>query len=212
MENKNSDPEIDEMMEDMAEDVERSRPEDREDREWGPLSDLSAIWQPMALGGIIVLILVAVLYFLFSSGKGPSREDLVNIRSGIDLIEKRLALLEEDKNEGTPMAGQISGLQASLSKLDRSGRSLKKQVNRLTERVNQLQKEMATAQRTVQGQQPPKETTSAKAERRYHTVRPGDTLYNIARTYGLSVDELRRINRFKKTQDIFPNQKILVTP
>jgi membrane-bound lytic murein transglycosylase D len=45
---------------------------------------------------------------------------------------------------------------------------------------------------------------------RIHTVRRGDTLYSIARRYGVSVDELLAANRLQRADRIHPGQKIRV--
>lgn len=47
-------------------------------------------------------------------------------------------------------------------------------------------------------------------EIRYHEVSEGETLYRISRKYGLSVDELQRLNNLKNYQ-IYPKQKLIVT-
>lgn len=43
---------------------------------------------------------------------------------------------------------------------------------------------------------------------RYHKVGKGDSLYSIAQRYGMSVDELCRLNGIKKTKAIIPGQKL----
>jgi len=48
-------------------------------------------------------------------------------------------------------------------------------------------------------------------EIRYHEVREGETLYRISRKYGLSVDELQRLNNLKNYL-IHPKQKLIVAP
>ena len=47
---------------------------------------------------------------------------------------------------------------------------------------------------------------------RYHKVKPKETLYSIARRYGMSADEVYRLNNLKPTQNIRPGQKLLVAP
>jgi lipid-binding SYLF domain-containing protein len=47
---------------------------------------------------------------------------------------------------------------------------------------------------------------------RYYEVRPGDTLYRIAKQHGISVDELCRLNTITKNDPIHPGQKLLVAP
>ena len=47
---------------------------------------------------------------------------------------------------------------------------------------------------------------------RYHRVKPKETVYSIARRYGMSADELYRLNNLEKTKNIKPGQKLLVAP
>jgi len=47
---------------------------------------------------------------------------------------------------------------------------------------------------------------------RYHKVKPKETVYSIARRYGMSADEIYRLNNLKQTQNIRPGQKLLVAP
>jgi len=50
----------------------------------------------------------------------------------------------------------------------------------------------------------------SQAEGKYHVVQSGDSLSKIAQQYGISVDELCRMNNMKKTDTIHPGQKLLV--
>jgi lipid-binding SYLF domain-containing protein len=50
----------------------------------------------------------------------------------------------------------------------------------------------------------------SQAEGQYHVVRSGDTLSKIGQQYGVSVDELCRLNNMKKSDTIHPGQKLLV--
>jgi lipid-binding SYLF domain-containing protein len=45
----------------------------------------------------------------------------------------------------------------------------------------------------------------------YHVVQSGDTLSGISKKYGVSVDELCRLNKIDKGKPIYPGQKIMVT-
>jgi LysM repeat protein len=46
----------------------------------------------------------------------------------------------------------------------------------------------------------------------YHEVRRGDTLSRISKKYGVSVDEICRLNNTTKEKIIYPGQKILIAP
>lgn len=47
---------------------------------------------------------------------------------------------------------------------------------------------------------------------RYHLVRSGETLWGISRRYGVTVEELRRLNQLKPGEAIYPDQKISLGP
>jgi len=55
-------------------------------------------------------------------------------------------------------------------------------------------------------------TSPQKVSSRVHEVEPGETLWNIAQRYGMSVDEIVRLNRLNPSETIYPGQKILVNP
>jgi RND family efflux transporter MFP subunit len=52
---------------------------------------------------------------------------------------------------------------------------------------------------------------TGQTSKQYHEVRKGDSLYMIANKYGLSVDELCRLNNIHPHQIIRPGQKLLVS-
>jgi len=52
---------------------------------------------------------------------------------------------------------------------------------------------------------------SVKAAYIYHTVQPGDTLWNIAKQYeGVTVEQLKRINRIQNTRSLKPGMRIKI--
>ncbi len=57
-----------------------------------------------------------------------------------------------------------------------------------------------------------KETSAQKALHKFHEVEPGETLWNIAQRYGMSVDEIVRLNKLNPSETIYPGQKVLVVP
>lgn len=54
------------------------------------------------------------------------------------------------------------------------------------------------------------ETERRDVEYIYHTIQPGDTLWDIARKNGLSVDDLRRLNDGLNSKQLHPGRKIKV--
>jgi LysM repeat protein len=49
-------------------------------------------------------------------------------------------------------------------------------------------------------------------KRRVHVVGRGESLYRISSKYGLTVDELCRLNTMTSSQPIHPGQKLLIAP
>jgi lipid-binding SYLF domain-containing protein len=56
-----------------------------------------------------------------------------------------------------------------------------------------------------------KKAPVAAAKGTFHVVQSGDTLSGISKKYGVSVDELCRLNKIDKNDPIYPGQKIVVT-
>ncbi len=54
-----------------------------------------------------------------------------------------------------------------------------------------------------------KETQIAELKTEYHTVKKGETLYSISKTYGVKVNELIKINNLK-TESLFYGQKLKI--
>jgi len=56
------------------------------------------------------------------------------------------------------------------------------------------------------------EFVSEPLERRLHIVQSGDSLWEIAAKYGISVQELVHLNNMTSTEPIYPGQKLKVAP
>ena len=63
---------------------------------------------------------------------------------------------------------------------------------------------------------PPKSSNAQTAEKQteavYHEVLAGETLYRISLRYGITVDELRRLNKLEPEATIYPKQRLLIRP
>jgi LysM repeat protein len=93
---------------------------------------------------------------------------------------------------------QVSKAQESGS---RPGSSATGSQNEMSRESDQVEKQTALAGAKPTGQ----------ASKQYHEVQSGESLYLIATKYGLSVDELCRLNNIHPRQIIRPGQKLLLT-
>jgi LysM repeat protein len=172
--------------------------------------DFRAQRKTLILGGAGVLLLI-ILIVLFSGGDGKlSTGDLTSIQVRLDQLEKRLTRLEGieariaslEKQEQRPMQ----------SAADRSEESLTQRLETLSHRIDQLEKTMASAPAKTEASVPSQRKPSPPDKGPYHEVRSGENLYRIALQYGITVDELCRLNNMTPEQVIHPGQKLLVVP
>ena len=57
-----------------------------------------------------------------------------------------------------------------------------------------------------------RKTSPQKALHKVHEVEPGETLWNIAQRYGMSVEEMVSLNKLNPSETLYPGQKLLVSP
>lgn len=165
----------------------------------------------LILGGAGILLLI-VLIALFSGGdKKLSTEDLTSIRVRLDILEKRLTRLERVELRIASLEKQEKGLQHSIVEMDRSGRYLTQQLGKLTQRLDSLKKGMAPVAAKTGVSTAIQRKPLSPGKKRFHEVRPGETLFRIAQQYSISVDELCRLNNITPNRVIQPGQKLLVT-
>lgn len=162
------------------------------------------------LWAVGILILIAVVSFLFGGGSEVSKKDLDSVYSRLAQLEKRTENLEAVEGKIAQLEKEDKKLEKSAIKIDKSIGYLKSQVGKLNKKIDGLQKGMpssgpgAKPSNIRQGRQKPPAGTQI------HEVRAGDSLYLIARKYGISVDELCRINNITKKHVIQPGQKLKV--
>jgi LysM repeat protein len=138
----------------------------------------------LLIGGGVLAVVVIVLFFAFS-GKDKSEEILAQMEQKLSAVEQKLAALEKQQED--LQSGPFKGL---------------------TERVEMLEK------RPIEKPKPaPTPKAQAPAPKKaYHEVKKGETATSIAKKYGLSVEELRRINNLSPKAGLSAGQKLLVSP
>jgi len=207
---QHQDTEMQEMMEELAEDLGRNRKRD-ENLGDGKLSSAFMDQGPyLILGAVGILVLIVFFTLFFGSRNKVSKKELDSITVKLEQMEKRLTLLDGIAKKTDALEGQIKELRTSISNLNRSRRSLKGQQDNLAKRLDQLQKTKVPVTPKTKPPRTVQKTGDAQANNRYHIVRKGETLTVIAKKYGISLNELHRLNNITKSQ-IYPGQKILVS-
>ena len=136
--------------------------------------------------GIRVLVLIALFLSCYGCQKRDYAEALDSIEARLTMIEQRITQLEKMEQRISAYEFQLKALQESFARLD------------------SLVADIPEAPQTNRDQP----TTQGKTS--YYRVHRGDSLYGIAQEYGLTVEELRRLNNLTKGHVIYPGQKLLV--
>ena len=135
---------------------------------------------------VLVVLFLSVTVFTFGGcGRETPKEDLGLINGRLEQLENKIAQLEAQSTE------------------------TKESVTTLGSYVKTLEERVETLTQEIEKAPVPKQATSQE-KKQYHNVVRGDTLYSISRKYGLSVEEIRRLNNLNKNQPIQPGQKLMV--
>jgi LysM repeat protein len=207
---EDQDEEIQEFMREITDDLGyTSKPQRSESH--GASGEIGLSKKSLILGviGIVVLVILITVFF---RGGGLSQGDLAPLQAKLDLVERRLAHLQGLESRIAFLENQEAELQQLILDLDKSGRSLAEQVDEISRKLGGVEPGKPTAPARVKATAPRTTTekpVSAEKER-YHSVRRGETLYRIARQYGISVRELCRLNNISPNQAIYPGQKLLI--
>jgi len=122
-----------------------------------------------------------------------------------------LFLIYMDKSN---YSGKMAFIEQRMTALEQKISSLEKQqanqynevVKIFTEKVEMLAKRHTEKETAPES---PKLLPSSE-KKRYHEVQKGETLFRIAREYGISVDDLRRTNNLPAGATIVRGQKLLI--
>ena len=151
--------------------------------------------------GIVIFLLIVGLALLFKSHRSSTAD--------LDALKNRIQMLEQNFPQ---VAGQIILIQQSVSKLNQSAESLTQRIEELSEKVNRLEKGVSATQPRSEAPKAVQTKPATQTRAGSHEVKQGDTLYRIAKKYGISLSELCRLNQISPDHPIKPGQKLLVPP
>lgn len=207
---QNQDMEMQEMMEELAEDLGRNRKKDENLGGGSISSGFMHQGRPMIIGALCILILIAFFTIFFGNRNKASKKELKSITVKLEQMEKRLISLDGIVKKTAHLEDQIKGLRKSISNLDRSRSSLKGRQDKLAKRIDRLQKMKIPVAAKTDPPRTVQKRPDSQVKKQYHIVRRGETLFQIAKKYGISLNELLRLNNITKSH-IYPGQKILVS-
>jgi LysM repeat protein len=160
-----------------------ARRKNKENRLAGKLPD--KIGFSLLIGAVMLglFVLIAVLF---------PRSSNIDSGSKIRSLEKRIKQLEE-------RLYRLYWIEANLEQIE--------EKNKQFTTFMDISRRLETPPKISTAQTPEKQTKAV-----YHEVIAGDTLYGISRRNGITVDELRRLNKLEPEATIYPGQRLLIRP
>jgi LysM repeat protein len=163
--------------------------------------------------GIGFLILLILLLLLFARNKMARFENRINA------LENRVKSVEEKSQKLYAMDGGMAQIQEQFQTVEQLKARFDQSEQALTSRMDQISKDIEKLKQQmldtgIRKAKPSKTAKASKstAKNRYHIVKSGETLYTIGRRYGLTVKELKKINKLSDIGVIHPGQKLVINP
>jgi LysM repeat protein len=145
---------------------------------------------PILLGIVLVLVLAGGIVYFFSKQSAGD---------GASPLESKVTALGE----------KVAGLEKQVADLERRI-AASVPAPALAQKAETPEKQkQSTAEPKAKPSAPSKPAVSP--EKQYHTVQKGESLSRISKKYGMSVDELRKLNNLSADKPIRVGQKLLVS-
>ena len=166
---------------------------------------------PLSKFGIGFLILLILLILLFARNRSTALENRIAVlENSVKNLEQMVDKLNVVDNRVAQVWEQAQTFQQFKERFDRSEAALTARMDQIVINLDSLQKKMSRV-RTQKAKTSKTATVSKrKTGNRYHTVKPGETLYQIAPRYGLTIKKLRQLNKLGESDTIYPGQKLVV--
>jgi LysM repeat protein len=164
------------------------------------------VWIPA-----IVVVIIVVYIFLPVGSNTQDKAQLSGFDARLDQLDKRMLKLES-------VGERVLNLEKSLKENETLEKRLDRLEASLARRMDQVDKELLQLRKDLEAQKIKKSTTPPPANQKkattdpamQHVVKKGDTLYSISRRYGITVEQLRKINSLDKNSVIVVGQKLNV--
>jgi LysM repeat protein len=163
---------------------------------------------PFSWFGAIVLIFIILLILVFGGTLGT----VVGFENRLKDLEQRVAGFQDMNDKTLQGLQQVQDFEQFKDRFDRFEASMTLRADHIAKDLNDLRDKIGRDRtKKIQVLKPAK-AAQKTTTKRYYTVRPGDTLYSISQTHGLTVEKLRILNKLSDKAVIHPGQKLSVSP
>jgi len=163
---------------------------------------------PLSWIGVFFLIFIIVLILALGGILGK----LSGFENRLIKLEEQIVRFQDIDDKLTLALEKSKGLEQFKDRFDRLEASMTLRMDHLVTGLNGLQKDIAQVKTQKTPVVKPAAVVKKTPKKRYYKIRPGDTLYNIARKYGVTVKKIRALNKLSDRAVIHPGQKLIVGP
>jgi LysM repeat protein len=161
----------------------------------------------IAAGVVALVVIIGFAMYGTSSQSDALTEEVALLGKRLDDLEFRIGNLEQAASGG-------EGLGALQQQSETLARQIQNLESKLGESLNQVDSKLAALEKRQQSlakSAAPAPPSKAKANApRTHVVKAGETLYQISRKYGVTVEELKKRNKMGQDVTIRPGQELVV--
>ena len=151
-----------------------------------------------------------VLIILLISLLGATMGIIIGSKTRIKKLEDRIAKLEAIEYRLTQIWEQAESFDQCKHRLDKLEVSLSK-TDYLLKDPNPSPKNIAKINPPKVENSIPSKVSPKIAQKRYHTVTSGETLFSISHRYDLPVEKIRLLNKLTEASVIHPGQRLLLS-
>ncbi|MGD9382473.1 MAG: LysM peptidoglycan-binding domain-containing protein [Desulfobacterales bacterium] len=162
---------------------------------------------PFSWVGVFFLIFIILLILVLGATLGK----VVGFENRLKKIEEQIVRFQDIDNKLTQVSEQAQALEELGDRFDRLEASMTLKMDHVATGLNNLQKKIDQFRQKKSQVLKPETIVKKAPKNRYYTVRPGDTLYNISRKYGVTVKKIRALNKLSDTAVIHPGQKLIMS-
>ena len=154
--------------------------------------------------GLTFLIILLILLL------GATMGIIIGSKTRIKQLEDRIVKLEAIEYRLTQIWEQAESFDQCKDRLDKLEASLSK-TDYVLKDPDPLPKKIAEKTPPKVENSIPAKVPQKIAQKRYHTVTSGETLFSISHQYGLPVEKIRLLNKLTEASVIHPGQRLLLS-
>ena len=163
----------------------------------------------IAIGGFLILIVLSVIGIARTYSLAE-KVQLLALESRLEQLENRLGMIESEGGLAQT-TGQGNQLILLTERLDQLEANMTARINSMANQLNTAPAKPAAEATTKTEAAVPDSELKKQTTAKIHTVKKGETLYRISRSYNLSVEQLRQYNQLDPKASIYPGQKLKVS-